>query len=149
MMNNRFKFRGKRIDNGEFIYGFYFQKRTWNDEELREHYILTIGEDEYFEVDDRTVCLSTGLLDSNGVEIFEGDILEHKTNYEPYKCIIEWRGEEDIASCGCCYDSFSGVGLVGVVIKGSKYEYSSLASEYEKMEIIGNKFENPELLKDE
>ena len=88
----------------------------------------------------------TGLKDKNGKEIYEGDILDYKTNYEPYKCVIEW--DDDLCSCGCCYDEHHSVGFVGRVLPGSKYGYSSLAKNYEAMEIIGNIYENPELLKE-
>lgn len=88
---------------------------------------------------------SMGKTDKNGKEIYEGDILVNNENYEPYKCVIEWNTE--LGSCGCCYSSCQSVGFVGRILKGSNYTYSNLASDYGNMEIIGDIYLNPELLK--
>jgi uncharacterized phage protein (TIGR01671 family) len=70
----------------------------------------------------------TGLKDKNGVEIYEGDVVEAKGYYQD-KYIIEW-----------VYDGWEIFdGKDGVVAD---------FDEWEKLEVIGNIYENPELLED-
>ena len=71
----------------------------------------------------------TGLHDKNGKEIYEGDVL--KTKYQD-KAIMIWHKE---FSC-FCFET------IDEVVKG-EYQYSFKNVE---IEIIGNIYENPELL---
>ena len=71
-MENRYLFRGKRKDTGEWIQGYLYG--IWE-----RRYILwgmTNDIPNMVEVDPSTVCQCTGLMDKNGKLIFENDILE-------------------------------------------------------------------------
>jgi len=70
-----------------------------------------------------TVMQFTGLLDKNGKEIYEGDIVRGQ-----HKIIGDWTAKVDFLATGIWFG-------------GAKF------SEVENYEIIGNIYENPELLK--
>lgn len=82
-MENRYLFRAKRIDNGEWVEGFYFCM-THTDGRHTHHFIIPLGADLSLgtpiekiqvEVDSSTVCQCTGLHDKNGKLIWENDIV--------------------------------------------------------------------------
>lgn len=87
--------RAKRIDNGDWVHGYYVKVAT--DKNETQHLLFTgYAEDDcgdiypdWFEVDPKTVCHYTGLNDMNGAFIFENDLIEFGTR----TLKIWWNGE--------------------------------------------------------
>lgn len=83
--------------------------------------------------DEIELMQSTGLKDKNGKEIFEGDIVDYKGR----EAVVKWHGS---------YASFI-YRFVDELNKRSA-EWYPLYLAYLKCEVIGNIYENPELLED-
>lgn len=83
MMNNRYIFKGKRKDNGEWVTGYYvFQRKRSgvfgqiiSELDFDRHLIIDLRRNSH-EVIPETVGQCTGLKDKNGNLIFEGDIVK-------------------------------------------------------------------------
>ncbi|HAW7056564.1 TPA: hypothetical protein JJJ54_001085 [Enterococcus faecalis] len=88
-------------------------------------------ENSVYLIDKETIGQSTGLKDKNGVEIFEGDLVEHDDNING-----TW---ETFEACEIVYD-------VDYAQFCFKNDASNFLSYYRNLCIIGNIHENPELL---
>ena len=65
------KFRGKRVDNGEWVYGYYWVNKSATRE--TPHIVDEYGD--IFQIDTETVGQYTGLPSQDKQDIYEGDRL--------------------------------------------------------------------------
>ena len=134
-------FKAKRIDNGEWVEGFYFCM-VHNDGRHIHHFIMPLGVDLSLgtpiekiqvEIDGKTICQYTGLTDKNGNKIWENDIVKHYNNpNKPTQFVI-----------GAIYWNEDNVRYE----RSSRYEHAKFSVLYDCVyEVIGNTFDNTELL---
>lgn len=116
--------------------------RAWDKEQAKMKKDFRFDEfndvNDYFADDDFVFMQYTGLKDKNGKEIYDGDIVSLKYLYDKRttdKGQVVWR--EDKASFGL--KSLKG-------LTNEVYELYQVTAEH-NLEIIGNIYENPELLK--
>lgn len=139
-MKNRYLFRGKRSDNGEWIYGDLVHSVYKKDDTCIGQYGNEVG---MHEVDKTTICQCTGLQDKNGELIWENDIV--KDLFSDTAAPIRY------GSYQSCFDSTK-VEHVGFYVNWSgKYNknYRKDLGYWIHMvdaEVIGNTIDNPELL---
>lgn len=118
-------FRGKRVDNGEWVYGYYFESFTGIPYIMVLHDHI-LGMTEFYEVDPSTVGQYTGLKDKNGKEIYEGGVVRCRAG-EEYHGVSEF-DRIIVAKLGCA------PGMCDMI-------------HCDSIKVIGNIHDNPELLK--
>lgn len=164
-MNRIIKFRGKRIDNGEWVYGSLLIATKCN----KGHYyicpetnVVSVNMDDetgkiidaglnfgcWYEVDPSTVGQFTGLPDKNGKEIYEGNVVARRA-------VTVW--EEFVDKDGKKWSKSTNrkkeeIGLIKYSDKTAEFESGNCAvwlGRYDDIEVIGNIHDNPELLNSE
>ena len=127
-MNDRYLFRAKRTDNGEWVEGYLYG--IWE-----RRYILwgmTNDVPDMIEVDPSTICQCTGLKDKNGKLIWENDVCKY---YNP-------EDKDGIAIIKEDYASW----ISGTIRQTEIMTPMFYLKCCEEWEVIGNIFDNPELL---
>ena len=122
------KFRAKRLDNGGWIYGDLHLRTP------HAHIHSEVGRKAFIDTD--TIGQFTGLLDKNGKEIYEGDIIgSEKVSGRVVSHKIEYDVENAM--------------FVAKPLQGLDFDYCHIYKHwicrYGK-EVIGNIHDNPELL---
>lgn len=140
-MNREILFKAKRKDNGEWVEGYYVYCR-------KRHYILPVlnkaigfdeREDEWVEVDPDTLCQYTGLTDKNGKKIWENDIVNCWT------CIDIGDFANYRVEIGYVEMNYGSFGLHRIQDNTYYRPFKDYFEGY-NLHIIGNIFDNPELL---
>lgn len=141
----KYFFRGKRVDNGEWVQGFYVCKKRpyFKDKGVNlEHIIcdnVEVEDGNYkqfvdtimttYVVNPETVGQYTGLTDKNGNKIFEGDIVWD--NCEEERGVVQWYN--DMAKFIITYSTFT-------------VDFDNVYGE--ELQIVGNVYDNSELIKE-
>lgn len=135
-MSRELLFRGKRKDNSEWVEGYYYESKISGcfilvpklQTRKKDGDEVILGESfDTYEVIPETVGQSTGLLDKNNTKIYEGDIVEF--NNGDYIGVITW--------CENCASFLTET-------DGSYYLFDRVVERIG--EVIGNKFDNNDLL---
>lgn len=129
------KYRGKTIDNFEWIYGLPIKTHIGDYiiTEENPHICSLYGYmevDEFRQVDPNTIGQFTGLYDNNRNEIYDGDIISIVRGHITFTAIVKWNEKEA---------SF------GLIINGSdEINKTPLGSWllFGQCEIIGNIYDN-------
>jgi uncharacterized phage protein (TIGR01671 family) len=138
-MEDRYLFKAKRVDNGEWVIGNLITNVFFR---LGQSipYILCPDKAKYdcfedftegngiFEVRPDTICRCTGLNDKNSNLIWKNDIVKDTVIYG----VVKW----DYANAR-------------YVIDDRKDGYQDYSEWWQEIEVIGNIFDNPELLESE
>lgn len=131
-------FRGKRVDNGEWVEGYYVCDTT---EKNTYHYIFPENTCEGIAVIHETIGQYAGLKDKNGKKIFEGDIVK-----APYvDPIFQTTWDTDNEPTEIALVKFNKGQYYIEYIEG-EYKFTVYSCK-ERIKIIGNIHDNQELLK--
>lgn len=141
-MNDRYLFRAKRKDFGEWVFGglAYCEKNgAYFITKMGKDHISYIGYSQ--EVDPDTICQCTGLKDKNGNLIWENDIVNGsiKRGAAFYRCFVLWnecKARFDVRAQGCNFPMTLDECTDDISMSGFEYE------------VVGNVFDNPELLEE-
>ena len=130
---NRYLYRAKRTDNGEWVEGYYCKRKTgrytttgfveeYKDRIIRE---FSDGGISWCYINPETICRCTGLTDKNNNNIWENNIIKCGRDL----MVVKWN---DKSACWCLRK------------KGWMYDhFFNEACDPADCEVVGNIFDNP------
>lgn len=130
-MKRNIKFRGKCVESGEWIVGWLFQDDDDHFPMIHQGGTL----DDWEQVKEETIGQFTGVLDKNGVEVCEGDIIS-TGNALLSKFAVEYK-------YGCFGYDFCSFHPIG---GAPEHDYHNFESDECYFEVVGNIFDNKELI---
>lgn len=146
-MEDRYLFKAKRKDDGQWVKGTVLFHDVDAATIFNQH--PADGSLQGFEVDTSTICQCTGLKDENGNLIWEGDIILFQRDNDdcpfPNKDTKKRLGK-------VFYKDFRTTFAIGIGKNGSESLNDDLwkyVQNGNRVEVIGNIFDNPELLESE
>lgn len=131
-------FRGKKR-NGEWVEGDLLHTTVDREPRIRSFGLNCAG---VYDVIPETVGQFTGLTDKNGKKIFEGDIIQVKSNY---RFLIKYGEYMPNDFCKYEYKDWKSFGLFAT---DGKADFQ-MSNHSHLFEVIGNVHDNPELMKGE
>lgn len=137
-MNDRYLYRAKRMDNGEWTYGYLYG--IWE-----RKYILwgmTNNVPDMTEVEPSTICQCTGLKDKNGKLIWENDIVQRDIFGNEKIGIVTWM---DVFIIGFQFKVENKDGGTNFYPMSRGMRDDDVGERCND-DVIGNIFDNPELL---
>ena len=135
-MQDRYLFRAKRLDNGQWVQGFICKKKYKSNKFYISCFHDKDDNEQFFAIDPDTICQCTGLKDKNGHLIWENDIVAYWDSYST---------ESGLAEADCIgkvvWDDETISFQVTNRLSAESYEVLG-----DECSVIGNVFDNPELL---
>lgn len=137
-------FKAKRIDNGEWVEGYYMPRP--NSPGKPRYYIVLLSQAKWYEIDPETLCQYTGQTDKNGQKIWENNIVRSTASENER----DWKLWKVMFMDGSFV--FVPIAYVEKTRRKLKCEDELLCEDNINLyglERVGNIFDYPELLKEE
>lgn len=142
-MESRYLYRGKRLNNGEWVEGAYYVEPYTDRCYIIQWNSTGLGFNEFIEVDRETICQCTGLKDDGGTPIFENDVLSLKDEIAVY----EWKAVVKFGNPNAEHTwGWQLVPITECDVSKDTLLWVETEISYMYCEAIGNGFDNPELL---
>ena len=138
-------FKAKRISDGQWVEGYLYKQVGVKD---RIYFAIEVIDNtvKAYEVDESTICQYTGLTDKNGNKIWENDIVRYQ--FDTDDCIFPNKDTKKRVG-KIFFSDFRASFSVAMGRNGSKAINNDLFKYVQngnRVEVIGNIFDNPELL---
>lgn len=144
-MEDRYLFKAKRVDNGEWVKGYFVQTVESSYIVVPYKHSTICGEGSVIEIDKSTICQCTGLKDKNGNLIWENDVVKKFSSTEIAVGISRIVFGEYSLNLGWCAEGLRSLCKYDIRVFNVGFSHWDAA----QCEIIGNIFDNPELLESE